>query len=162
MFDNLKSKENKAACSSNLWCVDVINNFNKMPIVSSRWILNLRPINSVWLILAIWASAIISPEIARAQPPAQEKTPPLSVLKAENLSSQTLKSQVVIPSNSVVVDTIGSKQDIAQTPAPATPSATPSPSTPNPSTPVNPSVPTIPAPGTEGIPQQETPNQLEF
>jgi outer membrane protein insertion porin family len=136
--------------------VDVINNFNKMSIISSRWILNLRSVNTVWLILAISAS-FVSPEIARSQPPVAKKTPPLSVLKTKNLSSEK-SPETAIPANSVVVDTVAAGQEVAQTPAPTT---TPTPPTTAP-TPINPSVPVTPAPGNEGVPQQETPNQLEF
>ncbi len=130
-----------------------------MPIIFPHWVLKLRPINAVWLIVAISASSIFSPKIAQAQPPSAKT--PQSVLKKVDRSNQELKSKS-IPSNSVVVETIFSVQEIAQTPAPGTPSTTPNQSTTDTNTPVNPPVPITPAPGTEGTPQQETPNQLEF
>ncbi len=129
-----------------------------MPIISARWVLNLRPVNTaVWLVLAIFASSIFSSEIVRAQEqPVTKKTQLLSAPKADNLRGK------VIPSNSVVVDAIASGQEIVQTPTPSTPSTTPNQSTTDTNTPVNPPVPITPAPGTEGTPQQETPNQIEF
>lgn len=130
-----------------------------MPIISPHWVLKLRPINTVWLIVAISASSIFSPKIAIAQPPIA-KTPP-SALKQAGNSSQELQSKS-IPNNSVVVETISPQQEIAQTPTPVTPSTTPNQSTTDTNTPVNPPVPITPAPGTEGTPEQETPNQLEF
>ncbi len=147
------------SCSSNLWCVDVLNNFNKMPITSYRWVLK-RPLNAIWLILAISASSLSSPEIAISKPTATEKMLPPSALVVQDLKSENLNNKT-IPSNNVVVETIASQQEIAQV-TPTTPSTTPNQSTTDTDTPVNPPVPIIPAPGTEGVPRQETPNQLEF
>ncbi len=119
--------------------------------------LNLRPANTLGLVLAISASATFSPEMARGQkPPSNQKTPSLSALKTENPPNEKSRG------NSVVVEAIVTEQEIAQTPTPTTPSTTPNQSTTDTDTPVNPPAPITPAPGTEGIPQQETPNQLEF
>lgn len=124
-----------------------------MPIITDRWVLQ-RPVKTaLWLVLAISTSQILAPEIAKGQPPVAKKTPPLSARKAENLRVKE------IPNNSVVVEV--TEQKVAQQ-APPAPSTTPNQSTTDTNTPVNPPVPIIPAPGTEGTPQQETPNQLEF
>jgi outer membrane protein insertion porin family len=100
----------------------------------------------LWLTLALLAQTILPPKMAQGQPPVAEKIPASSA------------------PNSVVVETISATQEIAQTPTPTptTPSTTPNQSTTDTDTPVNPPVPITPAPGTEGTPQQETPNQLEF
>lgn len=122
-----------------------------MPIFSAFLRLK-RPVNTaLWLVLAVLAQTI-SPKIAQGQPPVAEKMPAPSA------------PNKVIPPNSVVVETIANRQEIAQTPTPTptTPSTTPNQSTTDTNTPVNPPVPITPAPGTEGTPQQETPNQLEF
>ncbi|WP_009634204.1 BamA/TamA family outer membrane protein [Synechocystis sp. PCC 7509] len=121
-----------------------------MPIITYRWVLQ-RPVKfTLWLVLAISTSQILTPEIAKAQPPVTNKTSPPSAQAKE------------IPSNSIVVEAIATGQEVAQNEAIPTPSTTPNQSTTDTDTPVNPSAPIIPAPGTEGIPQQETPNQLEF
>lgn len=121
----------------------------------ARWVLK-RPVNSAWLVLIIIASSsIFSSQIATGQPAATKDAPLLLAQKAKNLQVNR------IPDNSVVVEAIATEQEVAQTPTPD-PSTTPNQSTTDTNTPVNPPVPIIPAPGTEGSPQQETPNQLEF
>ncbi len=126
-----------------------------MPTISTRWMLK-RPFNAPGLVLVMFASSsIFSSQIAIGQAVIAKETPPQSALKAENLQVNR------IPSNSIVVE-VASEQEVAQTPTPATPSTTPNQSTTDTNTPVNPPAPIIPAPGTESLPQQETPNQLEF
>ncbi len=132
-------------------CVEVLNNFNKMPIISARWMLGRHVQAALWLVLGISAfNSILTPEIAQGQP-VIKKTPALEAEKLQVTSTV---------SNSVVVETIAGQ--LAQTPTPTTPSTTPNQSTTDTNSPVNPPAPIIPAPGTEGSPQQETPNQLEF
>ena len=98
-------------------CVEVLNNFNKMPIISARWMLS-RPIKAaLWLVLGISAfNSILAPEMAQGQP-VIKKTPAL----------KTEKLQVRAVSNSVVVETIAGQ--LAQTPTNTTPSTTPNQST---------------------------------
>lgn len=114
---------------------------------SHQRVRRLRPLpNALWLVLALAAPLSLIPTTVSASP--------RSAQKQSTAPPKAARS----PNNRVVVDTVPASS-VAQT---SQPSTTPNQSTTDTNSPTTAPAPITPAPGTEGAPQQETPNQLEF